>query len=510
MMQWQSGLLVSVFFAAVITLGLTVYAWRHREASGAPAFAAMMLIVTLWSLITGARLMFSATLEGAYFWQILSYACIAAVPVAYLAFAFQYTGRGHWLNRPRLGLLCIVPLVTQIIAWTNGSHGLFMRKLIYYYEGDMWIPGDRITGPWFWVHTTYSYALLVFCMSLIVLAAIRSFELYRMQAIAWLAGTLVPLALNLYITFWPTSVGIANYGMPLTFTLMGLVYSWAIFRYRLLDLAPIARSQLVEIMGDGMLALDARNRIVDLNPAMQAIMHIPAAQVVIGQPAGEALRSWHSLIERFQSDAQMQSEFTLGQGEALRYYDLLISPLTDQQSRVTGKLVLLHDITARKKAEQAEQAALQREMHLARNIQMSLLPQTMLAIPGIDITGVFIPAREVGGDWYACYALPPNEQNPRGGYAITVGDVSGKGIPAALYMAGFDHHAGSQSAVCARCGAIAGADQCRAVSLYGSQSHEHSTVLHSPRTSGGRIIALHCAHCQRRLGRARLAARRSV
>ncbi len=80
-------------------------------------------------------------------------------------------------------------------------------------------------------------------------------------------------------------------------------------------------------------------------------------------------------------------------------------------------------------AQAAEQAALQREMTLARNIQLSLLPQALPAIPGIDVAALSLPAREVGGDLYACYELPPDS------YALAIGDVTDKGIPAALYMA---------------------------------------------------------------------------
>ena len=89
--------------------------------------------------------------------------------------------------------------------------------------------------------------------------------------------------------------------------------------------------------------------------------------------------------------------------------------------------------TAGKRAEQAEQAALQREMNLARDIQMSLLPRAAPDIPNVEIGGQCLPARQVGGDLYAYYTLLPTA-SARGGYGLAIGDVTGKGIPAALYM----------------------------------------------------------------------------
>ena len=79
--------------------------------------------------------------------------------------------------------------------------------------------------------------------------------------------------------------------------------------------------------------------------------------------------------------------------------------------------------------EKAEKDRLEEELRVARRIQMSLLPQHDLAVPGLDIVGVCEPAREVGGDYYD--VLPLGD----GRVGILVADVSGKGASAALYMA---------------------------------------------------------------------------
>ncbi len=71
---------------------------------------------------------------------------------------------------------------------------------------------------------------------------------------------------------------------------------------------------------------------------------------------------------------------------------------------------------------------LERELEIAHNIQMSMMPQKYPDIKGISIAGVAIPAKEVGGDYYDF--LPVSESK----VGITIGDVSGKGVPAALMM----------------------------------------------------------------------------
>jgi sigma-B regulation protein RsbU (phosphoserine phosphatase) len=71
---------------------------------------------------------------------------------------------------------------------------------------------------------------------------------------------------------------------------------------------------------------------------------------------------------------------------------------------------------------------LERELEIAHNIQMSMMPQKYPDIKGISIAGIAIPAKEVGGDYYDF--LPVSEAK----VGITIGDVSGKGVPAALMM----------------------------------------------------------------------------
>jgi sigma-B regulation protein RsbU (phosphoserine phosphatase) len=79
--------------------------------------------------------------------------------------------------------------------------------------------------------------------------------------------------------------------------------------------------------------------------------------------------------------------------------------------------------------EQAEKKRLEEELRIAHEIQMSLLPQGPLGIPGVSVTALCVPAREVGGDYYDF--LPLGD----GRVGILIADVSGKGTSAALYMA---------------------------------------------------------------------------
>jgi len=83
---------------------------------------------------------------------------------------------------------------------------------------------------------------------------------------------------------------------------------------------------------------------------------------------------------------------------------------------------------ARLHREALERERLEREMHLAAEIQRTILPKGAPAVPGYEVVGWNRPARQVGGDYYDLLALPD------GRVELVVGDVSGKGIPAALMV----------------------------------------------------------------------------
>jgi len=76
-----------------------------------------------------------------------------------------------------------------------------------------------------------------------------------------------------------------------------------------------------------------------------------------------------------------------------------------------------------------KQERLKYDLKVAREIQLSLLPQESPEIPGLEIAGYYEPALQVGGDIYDYFLIDPNR------LALIIGDVSGKGVSAAFYMA---------------------------------------------------------------------------
>lgn len=105
---------------------------------------------------------------------------------------------------------------------------------------------------------------------------------------------------------------------------------------------------------------------------------------------------------------------------------------SDYDAELLGFMALYSasEIQTEKLRQEAEATRLlRRELDLAREVQRNLLPRKCKPVAGIDYTAFCRPARYVGGDYYDFLELPG------GLFSVTVGDVSGKGIPAAVLMA---------------------------------------------------------------------------
>jgi serine phosphatase RsbU (regulator of sigma subunit) len=86
---------------------------------------------------------------------------------------------------------------------------------------------------------------------------------------------------------------------------------------------------------------------------------------------------------------------------------------------------------ARLARELLDRRHLEKELAIARDIQLSFLPKSAPEIAGFDVAGTMLPHAEVGGDYFDFIAVSETR------LGLAIADVSGKGIPAALIMAGF-------------------------------------------------------------------------
>lgn len=338
-----------LFVSALIALTTASITWQRRAAPGATPLTLLLLTMSIWAGSNGL-LLESKDLNSQIFWfNILTLGAFMGTP-AFWAFGVEFTNRGRWLTPRNILLICIIPIVSVILSWTTDYHSLFyiVRDFANKLPNGDW---DFAAGPFYWVYIIYSYLVAIFTIGLIVRAFFRSSSVHRGQTTTILIGTLVPLIGNIAYNLL---VGVGKGAIdptPMLFTIMGVIYAFGLFRYRLFDMVPIARHSLVEHMQDGVIVIDEQNRIMDVNPS--ALRWLSWTQAPpIGRDIQDLLKNLFNQFPEFPPHLYVETEIhTINNPD--HYFDLRIEPLMNNKGKQTGRLIVLRDITRQKMAEKA-------------------------------------------------------------------------------------------------------------------------------------------------------------
>ncbi|WP_424016696.1 histidine kinase N-terminal 7TM domain-containing protein [Halorientalis pallida] len=339
----QALIVPLLLFSTALSVGLIVVARQSREESGVREFTFLMLAAAIWS---GAHALQFTTgdLTWMLLWRTVGYVGHNLVPVGFLVFMLTYTGYSEWVTRRTVALLAAEPLfVAVVLTPTNPLHNLIYAEVGVEQIGSLAVLA-RSFGPWYWVNTTYNYALVTAGLVLCLRMALGSRQHYRRQGTALLAGAVPAFAANVA---WVLDLTAIDY-TPLTLGFLGVVWGIALFRYRLLDLVPVARDTVLDNIRDGYMVLDDQFRIVDLNPAARDVLDDP--DDALGRPVVEAFPACAEFLDRTDSGAEIRDEIVVDDGDSKRYFDAELTTLRD--ARITGRLLLLRDITGRRSVEQ--------------------------------------------------------------------------------------------------------------------------------------------------------------
>jgi diguanylate cyclase (GGDEF)-like protein/PAS domain S-box-containing protein len=344
---YQTGMATSVYLALCLFTGLvsSVIAWLawRRNAPGSRGLAILMTALVVWSLTYAAHWA-AKTPQEQMFWLDATYFGVVVVPTAFFIFAIQYTGRERWLTSKNAVILSIEPLTTLIILWTDPWHGLF-------YAGQRSSNAILDGGPMFWFNIVYSFGLILAAIFLVAKMYLQSQSIYRDQALAILTAALIPftgILLGLFDLSPLPGLDIT----PFLFGVSGLVFANSLYRQRLLDLAPIARDVLMESMQDGLLVIDERSRIVDVNPAARFMLGEEKTR--IGSLLEDSLPIWSEETRRLDMvNGKSRAEIRLAKPEN-RYAELIVTKLQDGYGRLVGRLLVFRDVTERKLAEETD------------------------------------------------------------------------------------------------------------------------------------------------------------
>ncbi|MBN1375757.1 MAG: PAS domain S-box protein [Dehalococcoidia bacterium] len=339
----------SLVIPALISICIAVYAFTKRWVLGARAVAFLMLALYTWSLFYGLELS-SLTLDGMMFSAVLEYLGIATAPVLLLIVALQYTGRDKWVTPVNTVLLFVIPFITILMVATNHLHYLYYSSVSVDSSG--LFPMLALTkGPWFWVHTAYSYLMLMLGIFILANRLGKPGSLFYNQTIAMLIALSLPCVMSIiYIIFQWMPFGHLDM-TPFAFSVTGVVIAWSIFQHGLFDIMPTAHDVIIDGMDDIIVVLDRQNRIVECNKTARKILGL--SQTEIGQFAAAAWQEWPGLIDLVVSSRTDRVEIALNTHGDVGYYEAFTYKIPGLPESSLRKVITLHDISGMKQAEWA-------------------------------------------------------------------------------------------------------------------------------------------------------------
>ena len=174
---------------------------------------------------------------------------------------------------------------------------------------------------------------------------------------------------------------------------------------------------IVKQVGTGLISFNDKGEISLLNESAKRILNI------------SEIKNMHTLANVNPEFVDILNKIGTGEHELFKFSsngkEMNLS-IYASEFKLRGdmyKLVSLQDIR-----NELERERLGRELEIARQLQLRLLPEKNPSVEGYAIQGFCLPAKEVGGDYYDFIELADNK------LGIVIGDVAGKGLPAAIYM----------------------------------------------------------------------------
>lgn len=348
-MQFEySPYILPLIAAALVSGWVCLYAWSRRNTAGAIALSGLSLMITLWLL--GYTLEIAgANLATKLFFGKSQYIGIALAPLMWFIFSYNHANPTHTMSHRAMVLFMVIPLISILIAFTTDStRWLWTEFGIQQNDGFSVLSVSH--GFWFWIHSGYCYLLLLAGTIIMLRSILRNRGVYRGQAVAMIIAVLAPWIGNIVYLSGISPIPDLDI-TPFTFVITTVAIAGGIFGFRLVDLTPLAREAVIDGMQDAVIVLNHQNEVADLNKAAQTLAGRSGAQA-IGKPVSAVFSRFEPLLKNYQEVFTAEEEINIGSDQEPIWYELLITPLYDHQKHLIGRVVMMRDITRRKKADE--------------------------------------------------------------------------------------------------------------------------------------------------------------
>lgn len=301
-------------------------------------FGTMLVLSGIWAATYTAEL--DAThLAEKIRWMKFRLIFTPLMGASSLAFALAITGMLKSFNRWLWVVVLLFPYITMLLAFTNWHPEWFRYDFeISTFHGIQVL--SYSSGFWDTIHELTFHGTSLMGFFILLSAWHSSSPLLQKQIIFIAIAYLIPTLGNLVHTYnLLPELGIN----PAPFFLLPttILLSYVVFRYRVLDLVPIARSMILDYMNDGLIVLDSFGLLVDINSVAEKWIGVTGIQV-LGSIPTQLPSPWNVFLPE---SMQEENTYKLETADADRWFTCKAIPILDAHTEVKGTLILIRDTT---------------------------------------------------------------------------------------------------------------------------------------------------------------------
>lgn len=327
----------------LLSLFLAAYAFKRRSIKLHTFFILLMVSICIWSFGSFMELA-SPFIAQKIFWAKISWIGISTVSPFLFLFVLSYGKYEKYLKNSYIILLMIIPIILTILALTNEFHKLIWTNIIPV-STSIGIILIYEHGIAVWTNLIYSYSLLLIAMFLMAYIFVNSPKIYKFQTAIVLIGITVPLIFNMIYLFGilPVLIDLT----PVAFGITSLLAALAIFKYKFLNILPVAHRNLFDNMTNGFLVFDVKDRLVEINPSAEKMFSITSND--IGREFKDIFEKEENL-KAIYLNSDTNDEILLKHPHN-KWVNIQISSLQEGLDVPCGKLIIVTDIDKRKSYE---------------------------------------------------------------------------------------------------------------------------------------------------------------
>lgn len=241
-------------------------------------------------------------------------------------------------------LLFIVPIISLLVLWTNNLHHLFYVTYSASFT-------DTIYGPYFYVHTVYSYSLLFIGIIRLLIFSVKNSGFFSKQSLLICIGLACPIIINVLGSFLKI-IPMTVFATPISFSISIICFALAIFKFDFLNVTPIALQKIVDRISDSYVVLNENNLVTDFNETFLTTFKVKSNDVRnkditnLIQKFNEHNINIDSLLITLNRVKSSNSTFYYEKHfeSVNKYFNIEINDIKSN-GKYVGTLILLKDIT---------------------------------------------------------------------------------------------------------------------------------------------------------------------